>query len=152
MTSGVGGDGVGGARLTVAPAPEPVLQTPDDLCAALGVAFSNQQLAAITAPLEPGVIIAGAGSGHVSAVAADIVAGVARRMPVVVATRSGGGRTTTRLYGYPGSESDLIAKGAIMAGSLHPLKARLLLWVLVANGCTREQIVREFLVRGRQAR
>lgn len=99
-----------------------------------------------------GVVVSGAGSGHVSAVAADIVADAVTRVPVVVATRSGGGRTTTRLYGYPGSESDLIAKGAIMAGSLAPLKARLLLWVLVANGADRDTIRREFLVRGRQAR
>lgn len=99
-----------------------------------------------------GVVIAGAGSGHVSAVAARIVADAVPRLPVVVGTRSGGGRTTTRLYGYPGSESDLIAKGAVMAGSLAPLKARLLLWVLVSNGATREQIAEEFLVRGRQAR
>ena len=31
---------------------------------ALGIPFSDQQLDAITAPLEPGVIIAGAGSGR----------------------------------------------------------------------------------------
>ena len=33
---------------------------------ALGIPFSDQQLDAITAPLEPGVIIAGAGSGKTS--------------------------------------------------------------------------------------
>lgn len=99
-----------------------------------------------------GVVLAGAGSGHVSAAAAEVVAQVVPRVPVVVATRSGGGRTTTRLYGYPGSESDLIDKGAVMAGSLAPLKARLLLWLLVANGADHDTIAHEFLVRGRQAR
>lgn len=49
------------------------MQTPDDLVAALGIEFSDQQLAAITAPLEPGVIIAGAGSGKTTVMAARVV-------------------------------------------------------------------------------
>ena len=44
-----------------------------DLCDALGVAFSDEQLAAITGPLEPGVIIAGAGSGKTTVMAARVV-------------------------------------------------------------------------------
>jgi DNA helicase II / ATP-dependent DNA helicase PcrA len=44
-----------------------------DLCDALGVEFSDEQLAAITAPLEPGVIIAGAGSGKTTVMAARVV-------------------------------------------------------------------------------
>src|SRR3712207_7270365 len=42
------------------------LCTTGDLVDALGIPFSDQQLAAITAPLEPGVIIAGAGSDRKS--------------------------------------------------------------------------------------
>jgi DNA helicase-2/ATP-dependent DNA helicase PcrA len=49
------------------------LHTADDLTDALGIAFSEQQLAAITAPLEPGVIIAGAGSGKTTVMAARVV-------------------------------------------------------------------------------
>ena len=49
------------------------LATADDLVAALGVEFSDQQLAAIMAPLEPGVIIAGAGSGKTTVMAARVV-------------------------------------------------------------------------------
>jgi DNA helicase-2/ATP-dependent DNA helicase PcrA len=44
-----------------------------DLTAALGIDFSDQQLEAITAPLEPGVIIAGAGSGKTTVMAARVV-------------------------------------------------------------------------------
>jgi len=44
-----------------------------DLCEALGLAFSHEQLAAITAPLEPAVIIAGAGSGKTTVMAARVV-------------------------------------------------------------------------------
>lgn len=44
----------------------------DDLCRLVGVAFSDQQLDAITAPLEPGVIVAGAGSGKTTVMAARV--------------------------------------------------------------------------------
>ena len=49
------------------------LQTTGDLVDALGVPFSDPQLAAITAPLDPGVIIAGAGSGKTTVMAARVV-------------------------------------------------------------------------------
>ncbi len=50
-----------------------VFSAPEELCDALGIPFSDQQLAAITAPLEPGVIIAGAGSGKTTVMAARVV-------------------------------------------------------------------------------
>lgn len=43
------------------------------LCRLLDTPFSDEQLAAITAPLEPGVIIAGAGSGKTTVMAARVV-------------------------------------------------------------------------------
>ncbi|WP_245581231.1 ATP-dependent DNA helicase [Propionicicella superfundia] len=46
---------------------------PAELNSALGVDFSDEQLAAATAPLEPGVIIAGAGSGKTTVMAARVV-------------------------------------------------------------------------------
>jgi DNA helicase-2/ATP-dependent DNA helicase PcrA len=55
------------------PAPTRRLRDTDDLVDALGIAFSDQQLDAITAPLEPGVIIAGAGSGKTTVMAARVV-------------------------------------------------------------------------------
>jgi len=51
----------------------PRLRTPSDLVEALGLPFSEQQLAAITTPREPGVIIAGAGSGKTTVMAARVV-------------------------------------------------------------------------------
>lgn len=50
-----------------------LLRDTADLCAALGLEFSDEQLAAITAPLAPGVIIAGAGSGKTTVMAARVV-------------------------------------------------------------------------------
>ena len=51
------------------------LDTPEQLAALLGEdwTFSPQQLAAITAPLEPAVVIAGAGSGKTTVMAARVV-------------------------------------------------------------------------------
>ncbi|MFF0343810.1 UvrD-helicase domain-containing protein [Kribbella sp. NPDC004875] len=49
------------------------LRSTADLCDLLGIPFSDQQLAAITAPLAPGVIVAGAGSGKTTAMAARVV-------------------------------------------------------------------------------
>lgn len=43
------------------------------LCELVGIPFSAEQLAAITAPLEPGVIIAGAGTGKTTVMAARVV-------------------------------------------------------------------------------
>ena len=51
----------------------PAFGDTDDLIEALGIGFSDQQLDAITAPLEPGVIIAGAGSGKTTVMAARVV-------------------------------------------------------------------------------
>jgi DNA helicase-2/ATP-dependent DNA helicase PcrA len=59
---------------TLVPSPRRTrLDTPTALIDALGISFSTQQLNAITAPLEPGVIIAGAGSGKTTVMAARVV-------------------------------------------------------------------------------
>ncbi|MFT3862503.1 UvrD-helicase domain-containing protein [Micropruina sp.] len=49
------------------------LTAPEQLSEVLELPFSDQQLAAITAPLQPGVIIAGAGSGKTTVMAARVV-------------------------------------------------------------------------------
>ncbi len=56
---------------------QPALPAPirdiDDLIALLGVPYNAEQRAAIVAPLEPGVIVAGAGSGKTTVMAARVV-------------------------------------------------------------------------------
>src|SRR5207253_4315671 len=47
--------------------------TPADLRSLLGIDFTDEQLAAATAPLEPGLVVAGAGSGKTSVMAARVV-------------------------------------------------------------------------------
>jgi L-asparaginase len=82
-------------------------------------------------PGVSGVVLAGFGAGHVAAEVAEAVAGAA--VPVVVASRTGGGPVFESTYGFPGSEGDLIAKGAIPSGWLQARKARLLLMLLLGN-------------------
>jgi L-asparaginase len=72
-----------------------------------------------------GVVVAATGAGHVSAGMAEAISRA--RFPVVVASRTGAGTTFRSTYGFTGSESDLIERGAVMAGWLCPRKARVLL-------------------------
>ena len=59
--------------MTIHPIRRAMLSTPQQLVDALQIPFSDEQLAAITAPLEPAVIIAGAGSGKTTVMAARVV-------------------------------------------------------------------------------
>lgn len=74
-----------------------------------------------------GLVIAGVGSGHVSAKVRDALVPVIAQMPVLMASRTGSGSTTTAVYGYKGAEIDLQQLGVVMAKDLCPRKARLLL-------------------------
>ncbi len=97
-----------------------------------------------------GIVIAGAGVGHMSAAAADAVsAAIADGVTVVVGSRTSSGGTATAIYGYAGSEADLIERGAVMAGDLSPRKARLLLHVLLSMGRDADDVRAEFDRRGR---
>jgi DNA helicase-2/ATP-dependent DNA helicase PcrA len=57
----------------LADAVDPVVLDPTMLRDLLGVPFTDEQLAAATAPLEPAVVIAGAGSGKTTVMAARVV-------------------------------------------------------------------------------
>ncbi len=85
-----------------------------------------------------GAVIEGMGAGHVPANAAEAVGALAAQMPVVLASRSVAGPVFTQTYGYPGGEIDLIRRGAIPAGILTGLKARLLLGLALRGGGGRE--------------
>ena len=69
---------------------------------------------------------------------------MASAMPVVLATRVPKGKVHTQTYGFPGSERDLLRHGLLPAGYLCPLKARLLLIVLLAQNKNREEIKHMF--------
>jgi L-asparaginase len=96
-----------------------------------------------------GVVLAGFGVGHVSSSMADVVEKAAASVPVVLATRTGAGSTHHNSYGFDGSESDLISRGAIPAGWLDARKARVLLTCLLAAGSAKSDIRAEFAHRNR---
>jgi L-asparaginase len=94
-----------------------------------------------------GVVIAGVGGGHVSDRLVERIGGTARRIPVVLATRTGSGPVLTATYAAPGAEIDLIGRGVITAGELNAYKARLLLLMLLAHGADKGEIATAFANR-----
>ncbi|MFE5594151.1 asparaginase [Streptomyces sp. NPDC056549] len=92
-----------------------------------------------------GLVVAGFGVGHVPQGWVPRLASLAETMPVVLASRIGTGPVLTSTYAFPGSESDLLARGLIAAGPLDPYKARLVLAAHLAAGTSREAIAKAFL-------
>lgn len=143
-------------RLLAVPAHRPPpITTPMRVPAQVGlyVASLGDDGAMLRAMTEhaDGMVIAAFGAGHVPATWVPALEECARRMPVVLASRTSSGSTLTHTYGFPGSEKDLLERGLIGAGHLDPLKARLLLTVLLRTGINDTGVRRAFAPLGTTA-
>jgi L-asparaginase len=129
----------------------PVLQIPSGECfVPLLETYLGDDGALLRAAVAGGagaVCVAGFGAGHVSAAMAEAASEVLAAVPVVVASRTLSGGTLRRTYGFPGSEVDLLARGAVLAGALPARKARALLWLLAGAAADRGQVRSEFTRR-----
>lgn len=104
-----------------------------------GVFFDDdgQLIRAVPSLGYQGLVLAAFGAGHVPSWIAPILSEVSSRIPVVLASRTGAGENLRGTYGYPGSETDLIARGLIPAGGLDPAHATVLLRLLLMAGIER---------------
>ncbi|GAA3006888.1 asparaginase [Actinokineospora diospyrosa] len=102
------------------------------------------ELLRLSGPAFDGLVLAGLGAGHVPVEMVPVVAELAARVPVVLASRTGSGPVLRHTYGYPGSERDLLDRGLLHAGFLDPAKARVLLLLLLADGADRSRIASAF--------
>lgn len=87
-----------------------------------------------------GLVLEAFGGGHVPGHVVPALEKLASRLPVVLASRTGGGEMLRHTYGFPGSEQDLLSRGLIPAGFLDGRKARILLSLLLASGCNLDDV------------
>ncbi len=100
------------------------------------------------ADVADGLVVAALGGGHVPGRIVDPLGAVAERMPVVLASRVGGGRVLTTTYSAPGSETDLLGRGLIWSGFLGPAKSRVLLVAALACDTDRAWLSETFAQAG----
>ena len=106
-------------------------------------------LAAAVAPAGyRGLVVEATGGGHVTARMVTELERLAAEMPVVLASRTGGGEVLRRTYSFVGSEIDLAQRGLISAGAMSAALARMLVRVLLAADATVQDVRQAFEALG----
>jgi L-asparaginase len=91
-----------------------------------------------------GLVIEAMGRGNVPPQLVKGIAAFAKKhIPVLITSRVPSGRVFGT-YGYEGGGKDLVLKGAILAGDLSGLKARLFLMVALGNGISFNDLTQYF--------
>lgn len=101
-----------------------------------------------------GLVLEAFGGGHLTRDVAEsaVFHELVDTMPVVLSSRTGAGEVLRSSYsGWPGSEMDVLGRGAISSGVLDGRKARILLMFLLASGADRVQIENTLARHGRYA-
>lgn len=99
-----------------------------------GISDEPHLVAACLASGAKGLVLDLAGGGHVLASWLGALQDAAKRIPVVFASRTRGGRVLSNTYGQAGGEIDLMRRGLVGSGDLDALKARLTLMLLLMAG------------------
>lgn len=110
----------------------------------VGLGDDGRLLGSIEQSGYEGLVIEAFGAGHVPSVMVETLTSLAAEMPVVLASRTGGGEVLKHTYGFPGSETDLLGRGLINAGMLDGPKARLFLSLLLRSGASKEGVAEGF--------
>jgi len=89
-----------------------------------------------------GCVVEAMGAGHAPKSLVPLLADLAAQMPVVLCSRTGFGRICEATYGYPGAETDLLARGLIPGGGLTGIKARIALQLCLATSGSASDLFR----------
>ena len=112
----------------------------------VGLGDDGRLLRAVPELGYKGVVIEAMGAGHLPSHFPEIIGELLRVMPVVLATRVPAGPIFRKTYSFPGSEMDVLGRGALPAGTLGSLRARLLLSLLLSGGSlSRKEVEAAFL-------
>jgi L-asparaginase len=101
-------------------------------------------LGAVRSSGYAGLVVEAMGAGHVPDWQVAGLEDLARQIPVILSTRVPSGPVLSKTYGFAGSETDLLSRKLISAGTLSSKKARLLLMYCLWQGLAADAIAETF--------